>query len=117
MQFLCALPPSLRAPWALRMSKLLAPNGSLICLEFPTHKPPKSGGPPWALPSTVYVELFKRPGEEISYDEDGKVIAEEKEESDSALVRVTHFKPERTHAVGVVNGEVKDWVSIWKHKS
>ncbi len=38
--FLCALPPSLRPRWAARMSELLAPDGTLICLEwvaFPTR--------------------------------------------------------------------------------
>lgn len=115
-QFLSALPPSLRAPWAARMSQLLALNGVLICLEFPTHKPPKSGGPPWALPSAVYEELFRRPGEELTYDEDGKVIKENKAESDIALVRIAYWKPNRTHQVGIIKGEVKDMVSIWRHK-
>ncbi|ORY08326.1 S-adenosyl-L-methionine-dependent methyltransferase [Clohesyomyces aquaticus] len=114
--FLCALPLSLRGAWALRMSQLLAPTGVLVCLEFPTHKPPKSGGPPWAMPSDVYPELFKRPGEEMQYDEDMKVVPQDKEESDAALVRAGHWKPARTHGVGIVNGEVKDCVSVWKHK-
>ncbi|KAF2475570.1 S-adenosyl-L-methionine-dependent methyltransferase [Lindgomyces ingoldianus] len=114
--FLCALPPSLRAAWALRMSRLLAPTGVLICLEFPTHKPPTSGGPPWAVTSGVYVELFKRPGEEINYDDAGKLVPQDKEESDTALVRAGYWKPARTHQVGIVNGEVKDCVSVWKHK-
>ncbi|KAH7130285.1 S-adenosyl-L-methionine-dependent methyltransferase [Dendryphion nanum] len=114
--FLSALPPSLRAPWALRMSQLLSPTGVLVCLEFPTHKPPKSGGPPWALPSVVYEELFKRPGEEIRYDEDGKVICEDRAKNKNTLSRVAYWKPARTHQVGIINGEVKDWVSVWKHK-
>ncbi|KAF2175707.1 S-adenosyl-L-methionine-dependent methyltransferase [Zopfia rhizophila CBS 207.26] len=114
--FLCALPLSLRSAWALRMSQLLSPTGTLICLEFPTHKPPSSGGPPWAVPSVVYEELFKRPGEEIQYDEEGKVVRGEKEKSEKALVRIAHWKPERTHAVGIVGGEVRDWVSVWRHK-
>jgi hypothetical protein len=98
------------------MAQLLSPTGVLICLEFPTHKPPKSGGPPWALPSDVYVELFKRPGEEIQYDEDMKVVKQEREESDTALQRIAYWTPERTHAVGVIKGIVKDRVSVWRHK-
>jgi hypothetical protein len=62
------------------------------------------------------VELFKRPGEELRYDEEGKVVVEEKPESDKALVRVAYWKPARTHQVGIIKGEVKDWVSVWKHK-
>ncbi|KAF2654446.1 S-adenosyl-L-methionine-dependent methyltransferase [Lophiostoma macrostomum CBS 122681] len=114
--FLSALAPSVRPAWASRMSQLLAPDGVLICLEFPTHKPAKSGGPPWSLPSVVYQELFKRPGEEIRYDEEGKLVPEEKQESEDALVRIAYWKPTRTHQVGIINGEVKDWVSVWKHK-
>ncbi|KAF2707827.1 S-adenosyl-L-methionine-dependent methyltransferase [Pleomassaria siparia CBS 279.74] len=114
--FLSALPPSLRAQWALRMSQLLSPTGVLICLEFPTYKPASSGGPPWALPSVVYQELFKRPGEDIAYDETGTAGASDREESDKALVRAGHWKPARTHPVGIKDGDVKDRVSIWKHK-
>jgi hypothetical protein len=98
------------------MSELLAPSGVLICLEFPTHKPPKSGGPPWALPSVVYAQLFKRPGEEIKYDDELNVVEDGREESEKALVRIAYWKPERTHQVGIINGDVKDRVSVWKHK-
>jgi hypothetical protein len=106
----------MRPAWARRMIQLLAPNGVLICLEFPTHKPPTSGGPPYALPSIVHQELFKRPGEDISYDEGQKAVASDREEVDKTLVRVAYWKPARTHKVGVVNGEVTDRVSLWKHK-
>ena len=64
----------------------------------------------------MYQELFKRPGEEVQYDEEGKLVPQEREESASALVRIAYWKPKRTHAVGVINGEVKDWVSVWRHK-
>ncbi|KAF2748317.1 S-adenosyl-L-methionine-dependent methyltransferase [Sporormia fimetaria CBS 119925] len=114
--FLSALPPSLRAEWALRMTHLLAPDGILICLEFPTHKPAKTGGPPWSLPSVVYTELFKRPGEGIEYDGEGNVMESGRPESEKALTRIAFWKPERTHQVGIINGDVKDRVSVWKHK-
>ncbi|KAJ4350512.1 uncharacterized protein N0V89_009133 [Didymosphaeria variabile] len=114
--FLCALHPTIRPQWAQRMAQLLAPGGVLICLEFPTHKPPKSGGPPFSLPPTVHEELLKRPGEEIQYGEDGKVLSTDRAESDKALVRVAHWKPKRTHQVAIINGEITDWVSVWRHK-
>lgn len=107
----------MRAAWANRMTELLAPEGILICLEFPTHKPPKSGGPPWALPSMVYDALFRRPGDEIDYNEDGTVAVETRPENDKALYLVTRWKPDRTHAVGIIQGDVKDRVSVWMHKS
>jgi hypothetical protein len=106
----------MRPKWAKRMAQLLAPNGILICLEFPTHKPASSGGPPFSLPSLVHEELFRYPGAEIMYDSGGKVVATGRAVSDKALVKVAHWKPERTYKVGIVNGEVTDRVSVWKHK-
>ncbi|KAJ4983467.1 thiopurine s-methyltransferase family protein [Stagonosporopsis vannaccii] len=114
-QFLCALPPSLRPQWAARVSALLAKDGVLICLEFPTHKPASSGGPPWSLPPTVHAELLKRPGEEITYDEGGVVVQTQRGEGRGALRRVAHWTPARTHEVGVVKGVVRDCVSVWRH--
>lgn len=98
------------------MHQLLASTGVLVCLEFPTHKPPKSGGPPYALPSVVHEELFKRPGEDIAYDEGKKPLASDREAVEKTLVRVAHWKPHRTHQVGVIKGEVTDRVSLWKHR-
>jgi hypothetical protein len=116
-QFLCALPPSLRPRWAARMSQLLSPTGILICLEFPTHKPASSGGPPWSLPPTVHLELLKRPGEDIQYNDEGVVVATTREEAGNALVRAAHWTPKRTHDVAVIKGVVRDCVSVWRHKS
>lgn len=110
--FLCALPPELRPKWAKRMSELLAPNGRLVCLEFPLAKPPATGGPPHGLSSELYVQLFKQPGAAMKYGEDGYVQAEGGEvDAKTGLVRVEHWQPERTHDVG----KGKDWVSVWKH--
>ncbi|PSN72497.1 S-adenosyl-L-methionine-dependent methyltransferase [Corynespora cassiicola Philippines] len=114
--FLCALPLSLRPAWALRMTQLLARDGVLICLEFPTHKPASSGGPPWSLPPLVHAELLKRPGEDIAYDDTGKVAASDRPRSDNAMIRIAHWTPKRTYQVGIINGEVRDGVSLWKHK-
>ncbi|KAK4982486.1 hypothetical protein LTR66_009243 [Elasticomyces elasticus] len=113
--FLSALPPSLRPAWALRMSQLLAENGTLICLEFPTYKPPLTGGPPWALPPPVYLMHLSRPGEEIEYNEDGSIVEEDEStvrRNESGLVRVAHWQPKRTHEIG----KGTDWVSLWRHR-
>lgn len=109
--FLCALPPELRPRWAARLSGLLATEGRLVCLEWPLGKPPSEGGPPHGLTSDLYIELFRRPGEEVRYDDAGKVVAGESSASATALVREAHYQPERTHAAG----KDKDFVSIWKH--
>ncbi|KAL9088020.1 MAG: hypothetical protein Q9165_006361 [Trypethelium subeluteriae] len=113
-QFLCALSPSLRPNWAFRMSQLLAPPPAvLICLEFPTYKEPSSGGPPFALPSAVYLQHLSRPGETIPYDENGYVIEQASSETNKkALLRIAHWKADRTHKIG----EGTDYVSIWRHK-
>ncbi|TGZ78376.1 S-adenosyl-L-methionine-dependent methyltransferase [Ascodesmis nigricans] len=87
--FLCAMPPTLRPSWAVRMSEIVKPGGHLICLEFPLFKDPATGGPPFGLNEGVYVELL---GEKFE--------------------RVVRFKPERTHKIG----EGSDHVSVWKRK-
>jgi hypothetical protein len=94
------------------MSDLLAPKGHLVCLEFPTYKEPSTGGPPWALPPAVYEMLLPRPGEDIKYDEQGYVVKEEKGSSETGLVRVAHWQPDRTHEIG----KGTDWVGIWRHR-
>ncbi|KAI8931047.1 hypothetical protein NX059_012058 [Plenodomus lindquistii] len=121
----------MRPKWAKRMVGLLREHdikadpdsqtrhndGVLICLEFPTHKPANSGGPPWSCPPTVHAELLKRPGEEISYGEDGVVVVTDRPEAEDALVKIAHYTPRRTHDVGIVKGVVRDCVSMWRLKS
>ncbi|PBP17545.1 OTU-like cysteine protease [Diplocarpon rosae] len=117
--FLSALPPTTRPAWSGRIVELLAPEGRLVCIEFPTYKPPSTGGPPWALPPHVYLAHLSRPGEQVPYAEDG-VLDESKlgEASKTGLVRAEHFQPKRTHQIGYdVEGKVTDWVSIWMHPS
>ncbi|RDL38009.1 Uncharacterized protein BP5553_05442 [Venustampulla echinocandica] len=115
--FLSALPPSLRAGWSKRMAQLLSPEGRLICVEFPTYKPPSTGGPPWALPPKIYMAHLSRPGEELPYGEDGSLLeAQLGEPSKSGLQRVAHFQPKRTHEIGYdAEGNITDWVSVWAH--
>lgn len=112
-QFLCALPPDSRGVWALRMSQLLAAEGSLVCIEFPSAKDPSLGGPPFALPPAVYVEHLAHPGKEIPYDDAGRVIGQELPIDPLGLRRMVHYHPQRTHEIG--NGT--DFVSIWRHQS
>ncbi|KAF4636924.1 hypothetical protein G7Y89_g1150 [Cudoniella acicularis] len=115
--FLCALPPAMRPAWSKRQTQLLAPEGRLVCLEFPTYKPPSTGGPPWALPPKIYMAHLSRPGEKIPYGEDGSLQESELgEPSEDGLVRIAHFQPTRTHQIGYSDeGKVTDWVSVWSH--
>lgn len=110
--FLCAIPPGMRPQWAKRMSELLAPDGSLICLESPLAKPPNAGGPPHGLSSELYMQLFQHPGRDVKYAEDGHVAPDGRSlDHSSGLVRVAHWSPARTHPVG----KGSDMISIWKH--
>ncbi|PGG96217.1 hypothetical protein AJ80_09861 [Polytolypa hystricis UAMH7299] len=117
--FFCALNPVLRPRWALRMSQLLSKQGNLICLEFPTAKDPQLGGPPFASLPAAYMEHLSHPGEEIAYDDKGRVKRDPlREASAKGLERVAHWQPERTHDVGMdENGNIQDWVSIWRHRN
>ncbi len=103
----------MRPAWALRTSQLLAPDGRLICLEFPTYKVPSTAGPPWGVTPATYVEHLKRPGEKIPYNEEGYVVEEtEQPPNEHALERIAHWQPARTHEVG----KGTDRVSIWRHR-
>ncbi|KUJ11960.1 S-adenosyl-L-methionine-dependent methyltransferase [Mollisia scopiformis] len=115
--FLSALPPVMRPAWSKRFNELLAPEGRVICLEFPTYKPASTGGPPWALPPKVYLAHLPRPGEDLTYGEDGELLEEKLgPPSKSGLVRIAHFQPERTHEIGYnAEGKVTDWISVWAH--
>ena len=114
-KFLCALPLKMRAAWSRRMSSLLSYSGLLIALEFPTTKPAEAGGPPFACPPQLYVELLSYPGQDVSYSDSGQVVeSQSKELGDGSLKRVDHWQPARTHAIGRnEKGEVTDWVSVW----
>lgn len=110
LQFLCALPPTLRPGWSNRMTTLLAPTGSLLCVEFPTaacsYIRPGSG-PPWVISPAVYRQHLANPGVELQYGDDtGQVIAPEKKKpccQDGArpCVCVAHWKARKTHERGV----------------
>jgi SAM-dependent methyltransferase len=116
-QFLSALPPSLRPAWSARLCELLAPKGRLVCLEFPTYKPPSTGGPPWALPPQMYLAHLTRPGDILPYGEDGELLESKlKEPNKKGLQRIAHFQPQRTHEIGYSqDGKVTDWIGVWRH--
>ena len=104
----------MRPAWSAQLNVLLGAglDARLVCIEFPTYKDPASGGPPWALPSEVYHEHLRRPGQAIPYDESGRMLTKDLgPPSPSCLVRLEHFQPERTHEIG----KGTDWVSIWGH--
>lgn len=95
---------------------MLAPSGHLICLEFPTYKPLNSGGPPWALPPSVYEAHLPRPGKELQYDDEGKIVESSVGgPTEGGLVRLDHFQPKKSHDIGYVDGRLTDWVGIWVH--
>lgn len=124
--FLCALPRELRPAWAKRMSELLAPDGFLVCLEWPLQKSPKEGGPPHGLSAELYEELLRKPGQEVEYDDDdddgeGYVVVSAGDSTTggdgggdgrakNALVRLERYRPSRTHEAG----KDSDFISIWK---
>ena len=89
-----------------------SPNSNLICIEFPTYKDPSTGGPPYALPSDVYLAHLSRPGREVPYDGSGYVVQTTVEETPAAFERIAHWQPERTHEIG----KGTDWISIWQQK-
>ncbi|KAK7403809.1 hypothetical protein QQX98_010406 [Neonectria punicea] len=113
--FLCALPREARPRWSRRMTELLASDGRLICLEFPTQKPMSAQGPPWGVSPELYEALLTAPGEDIIYHTDGTVdeTPSPKPRTD-ALHRLSLIKPTRTHSSGTGDdGAVLDFISVW----
>ena len=115
MKFFCALPPALKPAWSKRYSDILAEDGRLVCLEFPTYKASNLGGPPWSSPPEVYMAYLPRPGEQLIWDEESGVLMDKiGPASKNGLQRIEHFKPKRTHEAGYdEQGNVTDWVGIW----
>ncbi|KAI0883452.1 S-adenosyl-L-methionine-dependent methyltransferase [Annulohypoxylon maeteangense] len=104
--FLCALLPVMRKDWAHRMSELLAPDGILVCLEFPLYKDLNDIGPPWGL-SGVHWNILAR-GEDGIISEPG----EQGEPLNGKFKRTSYFKPPRSYE----SGRGTDMVSVWMLK-
>ncbi|RMZ82290.1 hypothetical protein DV738_g1878, partial [Chaetothyriales sp. CBS 135597] len=120
--FFCAMRLEMRPAWAKRMSELLAdsPSARLICLEFPSQKPPSTGGPPHASPPEAYLAHLSHPGEEVVYDEEGKVKPTDSgatPPNPAALERIGHWHPADTNGMGKdESGNVQDYISVWRHR-
>lgn len=105
----------MRPSWALRHTQLLAPapDGNLVCLEFPTSKDPMTKGPPFGVRPETYVEHLSHPGAKVPYNEQGHAeVHALGDAGPKALVRTAHWQPKRTHSIG----QGTDWVSIWRHR-
>ncbi|KAK4047217.1 hypothetical protein OIV83_005519 [Microbotryomycetes sp. JL201] len=64
--FFCAIPHSLRQPWADRYADLVRPGGLLICLEFPI------GGPPYSVSEEAYNQVLSGHFDKIYSAKPGK---------------------------------------------
>ncbi|TLD28320.1 hypothetical protein PspLS_03595 [Pyricularia sp. CBS 133598] len=113
--FLCALPISARPAWARRMADLLAPEGRLICLQWPTAKPWSAGGPPWGVLPEHYIAQLARPGEKVEFEADGKIPehAMPKAVEMGGLRRLELVVPSRTHNSGIADGVLHDRIAVF----
>ncbi|KAA8628682.1 hypothetical protein SMACR_04109 [Sordaria macrospora] len=105
--FLCALSSDMRRDWALRMSELLAPNGILVCLEFPLYKDPRLPRPPWGL-KDVHWNLLAEGGNGLIDPSTG--TPEGTTSKEGRFERKVYLKPERTFEIG----QGMDMLSVWK---
>lgn len=87
-----------------------------MCVEFPTHKPPSTGGPPHASPPKVWEAHLTHPGMDLPYNAEGDLQEEEVAKlspKSPGLQRLAHWRPNRTNQVD----QNTDFVSIWGHVS
>lgn len=90
------------------------PSSCLVCVEFPTTKPPSTKGPPFGLPEKVYVEHLGHPGQKLPYDEEDNLLDDQiQSPPKTGLERIARWQPERTHEIG----KGTDWVSVWRRKA
>ncbi|KAK5326084.1 hypothetical protein LTR70_002349 [Exophiala xenobiotica] len=108
--FLCAILPEMRLDWARRVKELLAPEGILVCLEFPMYKDVDAAGPPYGLKG-VYWDLLVEGGNGIVGGGGGRAGLEPKPTGqEGKLERGLYYQPGRTYEVG----EGTDMVSVWR---
>ncbi|ROV96831.1 hypothetical protein VMCG_07929 [Cytospora schulzeri] len=136
--FFCAIPPTARPKWAARMQQLLArPDGRLVCLEFPTGRNLKEGGPPYSAAFWYYQLHLTNPGNEevikyevendLKHPETGADLSlmqkpyysinmDAANPRGDGLTMLARFKPRETHEAGQSeDGKFgRDWVSVPK---
>lgn len=119
------------------MQQLLArPDGRLVCLEFPTGRHLKEGGPPYSAALWFYQLHLTHPGNqeviryEVEKDLKHPVTGEDLGPSQKpyysinmdagnpfggGLSMLARFKPRKTHEAGQSeDGKFgRDWVSVW----
>lgn len=96
----------MRKDWAQRMIDLLAPEGVLVCVEFPQFKKLTDLGPPWPLQG-VHWNLLAEGGDGIITEEPTETGSQ-----DGLLERLEYFKPPRTYE----RGKGTDFMSVWRLK-
>jgi len=82
------------------------------------QKDASTGGPPWGLTPEVYEAHLSRPGEDVPYGEDGRVVVKEDPVpvGEGGLRRLERVRPRRTHKAGYDGeGNVIDFISVWGH--
>ena len=90
------------------MSELVAPEGVLICLEFPLYKPLHLPGPPWGLREGIYLNLLAAGGNGVIEDESAAQAAAQVT-SGGAFNRLGYITPPRSYEVA----KGTDRLSIW----
>lgn len=90
----------------------------MVCLQFPTERPWSAGGPPWGVRPEHHVAHLARPGEDVRYDDEGRLAEGEEaaSRSGSGLRRLELIVPRRTHEAGVLeDGTVGDRIAVFSH--
>ncbi|KAE8356032.1 hypothetical protein BDV28DRAFT_154911 [Aspergillus coremiiformis] len=108
--FLCALHPQMRPQWVARMGQLVAPDGVLICLEFPMYKDPTHAGPAWGL-NGVHWDLLARGGDGVQ-NIGKKAEVDQIDQLPGQFKRLLYLKPVRSYEAG--RGE--DMLSVYALK-
>lgn len=110
------------------MQQLLSrPDGRLVCLEFPTGRQLKEGGPPYSAAFWFYQLHLTHPGNEevIKYQAKNnssstglqkyRINMKAGNPCGGGLTMLARFKPNKTHEAGQSeDGKFgRDWVSVW----
>lgn len=91
------------------MRDLLAPQGILVCLEFPLFKEPDTPGPPWPLQG-VYWDLLVEGGHGLQPMAENTSRGAGRKQGQ--FERVLYLRPEESHE----QGRGTDMLSVWQLK-